>query len=254
MSPNSQPSPALQLTSAAVPGQDTIRLHISPFTPELLNSLLPPSILPLAQDLSYHTLETFPEKSYGYVTLPTAQGKKLRGRLNGLIIKGTKVRIESARPQRSLAISRTDEPTGRKLALRLQQAPIRRPNKRNCVPGIELPSGRRVQRGWAKPASTAKKSLLLGDTVSRARASSKPDCLFRMKLPSPSLSSGRLPHLREIVVRENSQVRKWPSFLRDDANPPKGSRVLQFIDQQGWFNEAGDLVEAHPALKSPNLS
>jgi hypothetical protein len=87
----------------AQPEQDenkNVRLHITPLKPELLKVYLAPSVLPLAKNISYHIVETFPEKGYGYLELPEVEAKKLKNKLNGLTLKGSKVRIEMAKPEK----------------------------------------------------------------------------------------------------------------------------------------------------------
>lgn len=59
------------------------RLHITPFSPALLNTFLPSSILPNARNISYHNIQIFPEKGYGYVELPTMDAEKTKKKLNG---------------------------------------------------------------------------------------------------------------------------------------------------------------------------
>jgi hypothetical protein len=40
----------------------SVRLHITPLKPDLLKVYLVPSVLQLAKNVSYHAVETFPEK------------------------------------------------------------------------------------------------------------------------------------------------------------------------------------------------
>jgi hypothetical protein len=75
------------------------RLHITPLTPALLPTYISPNLLSSARNISYHTIATFPERAYGYITLPTMEATKLTQKLNNTILKGTKVRIETARPE-----------------------------------------------------------------------------------------------------------------------------------------------------------
>src|SRR5712664_3144660 len=87
---------------------DYTRLHITPFNPTLLNAILPPSILPNARNISYHTIETLPEKAYGYVELPKMDADKIKKKLNGSILKGIKVRIEAAKPKKEFVLELED--------------------------------------------------------------------------------------------------------------------------------------------------
>lgn len=76
---------------------DYTRLHIAPFDADLLNVIIPASIRPDARNISFHGLQTFPEKRYGFVDLPAEAAVKIRRKLNGAVLKGVKVSIETAR-------------------------------------------------------------------------------------------------------------------------------------------------------------
>ncbi|KAF5004092.1 hypothetical protein FDECE_9407, partial [Fusarium decemcellulare] len=91
---------------AADSSSDFTRLHISPLDPELLKIVLSASVAPKARNISYHTIETFPERRYGFVELPSMDAEKLKKKLNGAVLKGTKLRVEKARPEERV------EPTG----------------------------------------------------------------------------------------------------------------------------------------------
>ena len=75
------------------------RLYISPFTPELLPIVLAPSVLPTASNISFHSLQTFPERNYGFVDLPAMEATKVKKKLHGSILKGSKVKVEEARAE-----------------------------------------------------------------------------------------------------------------------------------------------------------
>lgn len=80
--------------------ETTVRLHITPLTPDILPAVLPPSLRQTATDISFHTVPTFPENSYGYVTLPSMDAEKIKKKLNGSILKGKKFKVEAARPSK----------------------------------------------------------------------------------------------------------------------------------------------------------
>ncbi|KAF7188743.1 hypothetical protein HII31_09995 [Pseudocercospora fuligena] len=42
-----------------------------------------------ASDISFHSIETFPEKGFGYVELPAMEAQKLKKKLNGTVLKGS---------------------------------------------------------------------------------------------------------------------------------------------------------------------
>jgi len=50
-----------------------------------------PRLLDSVSNVSYHTLQTFPENSYGYLDIPTMEAEKIKKKLNGAILKGKKI-------------------------------------------------------------------------------------------------------------------------------------------------------------------
>lgn len=66
-------------------------------------------MLQKAASVSYHTLQTFPERSYGYVTLPVADAEKITKKLNGSILRGLKMKVSEARPERKRRLEEVDE-------------------------------------------------------------------------------------------------------------------------------------------------
>lgn len=73
------------------------RLHITPFNASLLSAIVPPSMSSLAKNISFHNIETFPEKQYGFVELPVEQATKIKKKLNGAVLRGSKIVIQEAR-------------------------------------------------------------------------------------------------------------------------------------------------------------
>ncbi|KAK3349484.1 hypothetical protein B0T25DRAFT_504641 [Lasiosphaeria hispida] len=133
-----------------------VRLHVTPLDEDLLKVVLSTTLLPKARNISYHTIETFPDKRYGFLELPHEDADKLRKKLNGSVLKGVKLRIERARP------SDIPEPLGaavmadpqRDLKKRKkdgERKDIDKSKKRkldNEIVGVVLEEGRTVKRGW----------------------------------------------------------------------------------------------------------
>jgi hypothetical protein len=247
------------------------RLHISPLNPSLLPVLLPPSVLPLARNVSYHTLETFPEKNYGFVDLPVMEAGKLRRKLNGTILRGTKVRVEEARPQKAFP----DPAPGDDVAITAEVDGSERLSKRRrrdegVIVGFEMPNGRKVQRGWTKPAPLITKPGM-AKQKQQAQTSSytaTSECLFRTTLPrnmaslnAPSLVASTKARMgerkvkdvagRETVVHEFSSTTKFSSFLREDTPPKTGKVVFEFVEGKGWVDDEGNVIEAIKEVKKP---
>ena len=138
---------------------ELVRLHITPFTPALLKVYLPPSLLPAAQNISYHAVETFPEKGFGYVELPAMEAQKLKKKLNGSTLKGSKVRIEVAKPEKrkKLEAERAEEQQEEQEERPVKRAKKDRKKKEGVLEGVELPDERKVKRGWTEVPVKGKK-------------------------------------------------------------------------------------------------
>jgi hypothetical protein len=136
------------------------RLHITPFDPDLVNFILPSSVLPRATTISYHTLQTFPEKRYGFVNLPTADAESIRKKLNGAVLKGTKIRIEPARPEdmprpSAKAVAAAADNSGPTNEKKSKDMKKRKRDPEEVI-GVELEEGRKVKRGWTVSPDEAK--------------------------------------------------------------------------------------------------
>lgn len=243
----------------------TKRLHITPFTPELLPSVLAASVRPLATEVSFHCLPTYPENNYGYVTLPTMEADKVKKKLNGSILKGRKFNVEEARPhKRSRDETEPDTPASDRRSSsdkKSDKKHKKRKSEDNVLDGYELPSNRQVKRGWTE--STQNKSERRKEEKkkgkdqkpSKSQAKSKytetPECLFRTNVPpnrhSPAdekqekQSQKKKKSSRESVVHEFAKTVTHPSFLRstgDDAAP-----TSIFVEGKGWVDEAGNVKE-----------
>jgi len=212
------------------------RLHITPLHPTLLTTILPPSILPSARNISYHTLQTFPEKCYGYVDLPIMDAEKIKKKLNGSILKGTKVRIETARPQKDVVIEEPEPERPKKK---------KRKRKRDELPGIDI-GDRHVKRGWTTPGKEVKSK----EKVAKSKYTTGPECLFKTLLPPNvaanakdiKLDKKRKKAGKEAVVHEFAKTTKYATFLRSSGvKTSKG--VAEFVEGKGWVDEDGNVVE-----------
>ncbi|CZR60994.1 related to SRP40 Suppressor of mutant AC40 of RNA polymerase I and III [Phialocephala subalpina] len=219
------------------------RLHITPFTPALLNTFLPASILPNARNISYHSIQTFPEKGYGYVELPTMDAEKIKKKLNGSILKGTKVRIEKARPEKKVVVEpQEQDPPKRE----------KKKRKRDELPGVDI-GERHVKRGWTTPAKDISKSKDK-KAINKSKYTSGPECLFKTNLPpnvaSKQKSAEVKPEKRkkkrpgkETVVHEFAKTTKYATFLRSSSGSSKTKAAAEYVEGKGWVDEEGNLVE-----------
>ncbi|EXJ83785.1 hypothetical protein A1O1_07412 [Capronia coronata CBS 617.96] len=225
---------------------DSMRLHITPFSPDLLRAVVGPNLLDQVSNLSYHTVQTFPENSYGYLDLPTMEAEKIKKKLNGAILKGKKIKIEEARPAKR---RRLEEPAEDSLTKKSSSDTKRSEKAHNVILGYELPPTRKVKRGWTEADLTksGKKGKGKGKvSSSTSKFTDKNELLFRTQLPPNKARSGKKAKSKknpgERVVHEFEHSITQPSFLRqDDAQGTRGN--LEYIDGQGWVDEAGQVVE-----------
>ena len=128
------------------------RLHITPFTPDLLPSVLPASLQSSATDISFHTLPTFPENNYGYVSLPTMEADKIKKKLHGSILKGKKFKVETARPEKKRDKDENKPADGEPVSSSKKKSSKKRKAENGVLDGHELPAGRKVKRAWTDSA------------------------------------------------------------------------------------------------------
>ncbi|KAL2149199.1 hypothetical protein VTH82DRAFT_8547 [Thermothelomyces myriococcoides] len=244
-----------------------VRLHITPLDPELVNLVLSSALLPKARNLSYHTLETFPEKRYGYLELPNEDAQKLRRKLNGSVLKGVKFRIEPARPSRispplgqaamateSVLNDTTDN------ALRLIEKGKKRKHDSGELRGITLENGRKVKRGWTsidepKERRSKKDKEKVAKEKRKKGIKSKytdhPECLVKTILPPNVAPLNDTDHStptkktksREVIIHEFEKTTKFPTFLKSATSTSQAAAPLEFVDGKGWVNQNGDVVE-----------
>lgn len=255
---------------------ERIRLHISPLNPELLQALVPPSVLPTASDISYHTLQTFPDRKYGYIELPAMEAEKIKKKFNGSILKGHRVRVEEARSKEKTKRSRerdaVDEAGEEHTAKKARKSKAKQKPGDGVLPGYELPESRKVKRGWTE--SKADKTTIpkkgRKEKKAKAKASSltgQPECLFRTTVPptaakapevtSVSRSAAKLnkkgKSSQEVVVHEFSNTTKHGNFLRENQVTRGEKSISEYVDGKGWVDKNGDVVEAEPLTHRPRL-
>lgn len=249
------------------------RLHISPFNPDLLPIVLPQSLLQHATNISFHAIQTSPENNYGYVDLPAMDAEKLKKKLNGSILRGSKMRVDDARPEKAKKATKTDD-AGDEIPI--DDGPVQERFKRGkrkaekldgVISGVELPNGRKVRRGWTEPApgttgSKAFKSKLKKHetkTKSKSKPSSfttKSECLFKTKLPSNSATNDttakkrkRDQPRREIVVHEYANTKKHATFLKDNQGSGGVRLASEFVEGTGWIDQDGNLLQEDPVQR-----
>ncbi|EEY23458.1 conserved hypothetical protein [Verticillium alfalfae VaMs.102] len=240
-----------------------IRLHITPFDADLLKVVVPASALPKARSISFHNLQTFPEKRYGFVELPAMDAEKIKKKLNGAVLKGSKMRVEKARPEPA-AESAKEEETGKKRKTKSSDDPEgtkKRKRDYNVIPGVEL-EDRKVKRGWTvtdedkikekrnkkdrkdKEKSKEKKEKKK-KREERSKYTDKEECLLKTKLPANApVEKRKKGKSRETVIHEFSNTTKYPSFLKSSKPSDAAPSNAEYVEGKGWVDEEGNVVEA----------
>lgn len=241
------------------------RLYISPLSAQLLPLVLPPSLLQQASNISYHTIQTFPEKSYGYVDLPEIEADKLKKKLNASVLKGSRMRVEQARQNKNTGESSIGLPIDSEFTSS-DGSRKGKPKTREegVIPGYELPTNRKVKRGWTESSSNDTKSTKRRKDKEDKRAKPKTtsltgeaECLFKTTLPPNVSQAGdgkagkgkkrkRDCSNREVVVHEFASTTKHGSFLRDEAGAEGKKTASEYIEGKGWVDDDGNIIEAEP--------
>lgn len=233
-------------------GPDYTRLHITPLTPALLSTFLPPSVLPIARNISYHSIETFPERAYGFVELPSMEASKLQKKLNGSILKGTKIRIEAARPQK-LPVP-DDDPEPEKPKKERTKKSKKRKRDDETIPAAEI-GERSVKRGWTTPSSKSDKKGDKKDKKAKSKYTEGKECLFKTVVPpnKTELKDGKKKrkNTREEIVHEFAKTTKHASFLRGSKIDGKSKTAREFVEGKGWVDEDGNLIEEVTRRQKP---
>lgn len=246
---------------------DFVRLHITPLDAELVKVVIPASVLPVARNISYHTLETFPERRYGFVELPEADAEKLRKKLNGTTLKGCKMRIEKARPETRIEPTGEEEevPEKKKRSKDGKDRSKKRKREPDMLEGVAL-HDRKVKRGWTETPTTTKRKTRKDkenkdkekEKEKKKRLKSKytdgEECLLKTKLPPNTLKnlapeeleqkkrSKKKAASRQVVIHEFEKTTKFPSFLKTSAATDRKT-ATEFVEGKGWVDEEGNVVE-----------
>ncbi|XPS96705.1 hypothetical protein M3J09_005964 [Ascochyta lentis] len=262
--------PATQAPAPETDAPKTVRLHITPLKPELLKLYLAPSVLPLARNVSYHSVETFPDKGYGYVELPEQEANKIKKKLNGTTLKGSKVRIEMAKPEKRKAREEADAAPQDKPSKRAKKDKKEKKNKSETrkrdpgvFDGVELPDDRKVKRGWTEPVSAKSKSSKdKKDKKSKhdkhqpkpSKYTKEPELLFKAKLEPVAATEHarkekkkdkkeRKTKTKEVIVHEFEKNTKTPSFLKVAKVSTEKKPPVEYVNGLGWVDEDGAVVE-----------
>ncbi|TDZ14841.1 hypothetical protein Cob_v012272 [Colletotrichum orbiculare MAFF 240422] len=274
MSTPSNPTTPAKTAEPSDASRGYTRLHITPFDQDLVKIVIPSAILPNARNFSYHTIETFPEKRFGFVDLPEADAEKVKKRLNGAVLKGVKMRVDKARPQESYLPEPESEENGKKRKHKSKEKEERKKQKRdpNVVEGVVL-HDRKVKRGWTVPEEAkirekkSKKDKEKKDKKDktkrreeRSKYTDKEECLIKTKLPAKPTATKpadeddnddserkkrqKKNKAREVVIHEFEKTTKFPTFLKATKPAPTEALTTEFVEGKGWVDAQGNVIES----------
>lgn len=244
---------------------ERVRLHISPFNPDICRLVIPSSSASHAENISYHTLQTFPEKSYGFLELSQTEADKMKKKLNGSILKGKKVRVEEARPRKRTRMEANDDLKSTERHTDKVGSALAPSSTPADLEGHELPTDRKVKRGWTEPKRKDRKRKAGADTVEvvPSKYSEQEECLFRTQLPPNWTNTTDKSSIkkktgakdgRKAVIHEFERSTAHPTFLRRNSPTSQDPTTASFIDGKGWIDQSGKLVEEGPKVVSQKLN
>ncbi|KAK3991569.1 hypothetical protein QBC44DRAFT_323291 [Cladorrhinum sp. PSN332] len=258
-----------------------VRLHVTPLDADLLKVIVSASILPRARNISYHNLETFPEKRYGFVDLPKDDAEKLKKKFNGATLKGVKIRIEGARTSSVPAplgedVAMAKDKKGKKDESSKKEKEDTRPSKEERkkrkreaeeISGVALENDRKVKRGWTTADEPEKKRSKKDKKDKKEKKSKKQErskytdhaeCLVKTVLPPNAVDEAKLAKkkkkgsVRETVIHEFENTTKFPTFLKTTtASSSAPQPQLEYVEDKGWVDEDGNVVEAVKSRPPP---
>ncbi|KFX91155.1 hypothetical protein V490_06051 [Pseudogymnoascus sp. VKM F-3557] len=251
------------------------RLHITPFNASLMAAIVPPSLAPKARNISFHTLQAFPDKEYGFVDLPTEEAGKIKKKLKGALLRGKKIAIEEARGEKAWG-EVIDGGEGAKEEGEKKKEKSSKKRKRHEEPmkGAEV-LDRQIKRGWTDPKATKKaaKENRLKDSKDKKKEREKSkytteaECLFRTTLP-PTIAA-TLPAKgiegvvvdkerrsrkagKDVTVHEFAKTEKFATFLRQKSAGGNVKVAVEFVEGKGWVDENGEVIEGEPKKSKHN--
>ena len=180
------------------------------------------------------------------------QAKTVKQKYNGSILKGTRMRIEEARPDKSLAGTAQNEKQPKYTNDTARNDEPSKKRKRDTIAGYALSPERKVRRGWTEPLQHSKEEKKLKKRKianEPSKYTDKAECLFRA---SGDQTQNRLTAEKDVkslkkarkpVVHEFEKTLKHSSFLRSQA-PGSSKPSVEYISGKGWVDDDGNVVES----------
>lgn len=231
--------------------EDRVRLHITPFTPELFDRIVSASAKATATGISYHSVQTQPERGFGYIELPRMEADKLKKKIHGFVLKGSKARVEETKPEKKRKADETEEERKeRKKAKKEKKEKKEKKAKKEdgVIPGYELEDGRHVKRGWSegkdKKKSKEQKMLFKTSIPPNAmpleddkKSKSKEKKAKREEAKDGERKSRKTPKVVEEFAKKKHMIISAESDVKAAA---------EYVEGKGWVDENGDIIEAEP--------
>ncbi|KAK5732850.1 hypothetical protein LTR17_010122, partial [Elasticomyces elasticus] len=234
---------------------DRKRLHITPFSSTLLDRFIPQSLQPLASNVSFHTVETFPERAFGYVELPVMEAEKLKKKLNGMTLKGAKVRIEDAKPEKKRKAEAEAETEEERKVRKKSKRELKK-REEGVLVGHEMEESRRVKRGWTDDGSEKKKDKKSKKVKSTDESSNGKKMRFKTVVPpnqAPVDGKAKVKTDDKKDRKEKEKKGKKTTVVQEFGKAQKpvitggisaNAKAARFEEGQGWVDEEGNVVEA----------
>jgi hypothetical protein len=200
------------------------------------------------------------------VELPTIEAQKIKQKLNGMTLKGTKVKIEEARPEKRSRDKKRKSSTGvddhagaqaEEEAKTTKRAKRTKPEKgEGIITGHELDPERIVKRGWqdtvpkirgskkdekAADISLEGKSNLFKTSITPNAVplkSSKKESKGEAKKKSKEKEKKSSKH--DVVVKEFKNTTK----ILNTKSTKKSKPETHYEDGVGWVDKEGNVIEA----------
>lgn len=237
------------------------------FNETLLKTYIPASTQDCVTNISYHTLETFPDRPFGYLELPVMEAQKIKKKYNGTILKGAKVKISDAIPERK----RRSDDDGQVEAepVKIQKKKVEK--EKGEIVGAVLEEGRNVKRGWTEPPDPDEPPKKKSKENKEGKNSKKKDkdgkkkrepskytndteCLFRLEKIPPNVLSAKDEKKKkkfskalkngEVIVHEFENTQKHATFLRSGKLRADTKMASEYVYGKGWVDNEGNIVEA----------
>lgn len=181
------------------------------------------------------------------------EADKLKKKIHGFVLKGSKVRVEEAKPEKKRKADRDETEEERKERKKAKKEKKEKKEKKakkedGVIPGYELEDGRHVKRGWSegkdKKKSKEQKMLFKTSIPPNAmpleddkKSKSKEKKAKREEAKDGERKSRKTPKVVEEFAKKKHMIISAESDVKSAA---------EYVEGKGWVDENGDIIEAEP--------